>query len=315
MIWKKKGFSFEFGKNKNNWQKSHAMMPVVLELSEKLRVFYTTRHVDGRSRITYYDVNKNDPSEIIYVHNLPILDIGPVGSFDDSGTVVTFVTRFENKIYLYYNGYNVRNTVPWSNSIGLAISDDEGETFKKVYDGPIMDRLKYDSYFTITPWIIRENNLWHMWYTSGTGWIEINDRVEPTYDIKYAFSHDGINWNRDFKVAIPQRNKEESVARATIIQNQNKLYMWFIYRGSRDFRDGNDSYRIGFAHSELTNPTKWHRDDSLTGISESIKGLDEHMETYPYIINTSKDKTFMFYNGNNFGSDGILFSELIINKN
>ena len=52
-----------------------------------------------------------------------------------------------------------------------------------------MDRFKYDEYFTITPWIVIENNIWHMWYTSGTGWLQIENRKEPLYNLKYAKSN------------------------------------------------------------------------------------------------------------------------------
>jgi hypothetical protein len=309
IIWEKLGFSLDLKDNKQDWQESHAMMPVVLEMENNLRVFYTTRHIDGKSRISYYDVSKDDPTRILYLHNHPILEIGPIGSFDDCGTVATFVIQENNKIYLYYNGYNVRNTVPWSNSIGIAVSHDGGDTFTKMYDGPVMDRSKNDPYFTITPWIIKEEGKYHMWYTSGTGWMEINNKKEPVYNIKYAYSSDGIDWERNFDVAIPQSNIEESVARAAILKIEDNLLMWFIYRGSRDFRDGKDSYRIGFAEGNINTPTKWTRNDSISGILPGPEKFDDLMQSYPFVIN-SAGKIFMFYNGNSFGSGGILCAEL-----
>ena len=309
MKWKKLGYSLELAKHKKEWQVSHAMMPVVLEKKDTLRVYYTTRHVDGQSRITYYDVDKINPIIILYIHDKPLLEVGEIGTFDDCGTVATFIIRDENKIYLYYNGYNVRNTVPWSNSIGLAVSHDDGDTFTKVFKGPIMDRYKQDAYFTITPWIIKNNGTWYMWYTSGTGWIKVNERKEPLYDLKYAKSSNGIDWAREFVIVVPQSNKEESIARATILQNGDKLSMWFIYRGSRDFRDGNDSYRIGFAEGNLNEPDKWTRNDALSGITPGPEEYDNSMQSYPFVIKL-ENRTFMFYNGNGFGANGILFAEL-----
>ena len=285
-------------------------MPVVIEKHDRLRVFYTTRHVDGQSRISYYDVEKINPTKILYVHNEPVIEVGSIGTFDDCGTVATFIIRDEDKVLLYYNGYNVRNTVPWSNSIGVAASYDDGNTFTKLFKGPIMDRFKNDEYFTITPWIIKKAGTWHMWYTSGTGWLNINGRKEPIYDIKYAKSINGIDWSRAFEIAIPQTNPEECVARATILQRQDNLYMWFIYRGSRDFRDGIDSYRIGFALGNINTPNIWVRNDAEAGIQVGPEEYDNLMQTYPYVIKVD-DKIFMFYNGNGFGANGILCSELI----
>jgi len=312
MYWKKLGYSLDLSVQKNYWQKSHAIMPVAIELEDRIRVYYTTRHNDGKSRITFYDVNKQNPLDIIYSHDKPIIDVGKIGTFDDCGTVATFVIKVHDKIYLYYNGYNVRNTVPWSNSIGLAISDDSGKTFDKLYNGPILDRYKDDCYFTITPWIINDNGKWHMWYTSGTGWFEVDNRKEPTYDIKYASSLNGIDWSRDFKVCIPQSNLEEAVARATITQDGDDLYMWFIYRGIRDFRDGIDSYRIGFAKGNINNPTCWTRCDSESGTSLGPDKFDDKMQAYPFVLKLGDGTTYMFYNGNNFGETGILVSKLTI---
>lgn len=312
MNWKKLGYSFELNNHKNNWQNSHAMMPIVLDQSDRLRVYYTTRHIDGKSRITFYDVDKKDPTIILYVHDKPILEVGDIGTFDDCGTVATFVIQNEDKIYLYYNGYNVRNTVPWSNSIGLAVSEDGGKTFTKMFNGPIMDRFKNDEFFTITPWIIKKGNSdWHMWYTSGTGWLQIENRQEPVYDLKYATSENGIDWKREFKVAIPQNSFDECIARATILEMKNKLHMWFIYRGSNDFRDGKDSYRIGYAEGDINTPAEWLRMDEKAGIKLGPESYDNTMQAYPFVIK-SFGKVYMFYNGNAFGADGILCAEMEI---
>ncbi len=304
MSWEKLGLIFDLKVQKPSWLKSHAMMPTALEMENCIRLYYTGRHLDGKSRITFIDVDKNNPQKIIYVHDEPLLEIGKIGTFDDCGTVATFVLKKDGLIYLYYNGYNVRNTVPWSNSIGLAISKDSGRTFEKMYEGPIMDRSIIDPYFTITPCILIVNNIWHMWYTSGTGWLEIGKRVEPLYNIKYASSKDGINWERKNEISIYQNNSEECVARATILPENDILKMWFIYRGSRDFRDGTDSYKIGYAEGNINEPTKWERKDKYSGIASGQELYDNMMQAYPNVVKVGT-KTYMFYNGNNFGQEGI----------
>ena len=309
MKWLKKGYSFKLNNFKQDWQLSHAMMPVCLDFKDFIRVFYTTRHKDGKSRICFYDTSKNDPSNVLRTSSKPVLDVGKPGTFDDCGTVSTFVTRENGEIYLYYNGYNVRNTVPWSNSIGLAVSKDNGETFHKVSEGPIFDRSMFEPYFCITPCCIKNNGKWHIWYTSGTAWLKINGRMEPTYNIKYAKSDDGISWSWTGHIAIEQENFEECTARPTILQEDDKLHMWFIHRGSRDFRDGIDSYQIGYAISNLSNPIVWERNDNLAGIEKGPDDYDSKMVCYPYVIKTN-NKVLLFYNGNNFGKEGILYAEL-----
>lgn len=304
MNWKKLGLIFDLKKNKVDWLKSHAMMPLPLVLDDRIRVYYTGRHNDGKSRISFIDIDKKNLSNILYIHNEPLLEVGKVGTFDDCGTVGTMVMKIQDKIYLYYNGYNVRNTVPWSNSIGLAVSSDNGVTFKKMYEGPIMDRNKIDPYFTISPSILVIDGVWHMWYTSGTGWLNIDERKEPIYNIKYASSKDGINWDRDNSISIEQDDIEECVARATVIQEADKLLMWFIYRGSRDFRDGTDSYRIGYAEASINDPKKWFRMDNEAGIKPGPETFDNKMQAYAAVIKID-NRRLMFYNGNGFGEQGI----------
>lgn len=132
---------------------------------------------------------------------------------------------------------------------------------------------------------------------------------EALYDLKYAISENGIDWIREFKVAIPQSRFDECIARATILESNNKLHMWFIYRGSKDFRDGKDSYRIGYAEGDIKNPTHWLRKDGEVEINLGPEDYDNTMQAYPFVIKTA-EKTYMFYNGNSFGMLGILFAEL-----
>ena len=77
--------------------------------------------------------------------------------------------------------------------------------------------------------------------------------------------------------------------------------MWFCFRGSHDFRDGADAYRIGYAHSD--DLQQWHRADDRAGMPPSESGWDSTMIAYPAVVTTGGD-TLMFYNGCDFGRDG-----------
>lgn len=307
-MWKKIGITFNPANDGPEWMKSHALMPLPLELEDRVRVYFTTRHVDGRSRISFVDLNKDNLMEVISINQEPLLEVGKPGTFDDCGTVATMVLRHESQIRLYYNGYNVRNTVPWSNSIGLAISDDNGKTFTKYSEGPIMDRNTLDPYYTISPAIIKSGDDWLMWYTSGSEWVKVDSRLEPTYQIKFAKSSNGIDWERKGEICIPQRNQEECVARASVLQTGEDLEMWFTYRGSRDFRDGVDSYRIGYAKANINDPVTWSRNDDLSGLDWHDTEYDARMQAYPAVI-SMKGKRFLFYSGNGFGESGICIAE------
>ena len=79
--------------------------------------------------------------------------------------------------------------------------------------------------------------------------------------------------------------------------------MWFTYRGSRDFRDGLDSYRIGYAEANIHSPNKWVRKDEKVGIKPGPDAFDNLMQAYPSVLKID-DKKIIFYNGNGFGVNG-----------
>lgn len=301
--WKKLGLIFNINDHDIPWLKSHAMTPTPLLYEDRIRVFYSGRSYTGESKISYVDLDINDPTQIIYVHKDPLFEPGDAGMFDDSGVICTCALRIENKVYLYYTAYSMSVKVPYRNSIGVAVSEDDGNTFKRMFDGPILDRDRFEPYFVISPWVIKIKEKFHLWYGSSTGWIKVKDNLESIYHIKYAHSKDGLNWVRENKSCILPAYSEESIARPTVIAEGEKLKMWFTYRGSRDFRDGTESYRIGYAESNVDAPDLWIRKDEENGISSEENNYDNLMQAYPSVI-TTRNYKLLIYNGNSFGKDG-----------
>ncbi|MDQ2974209.1 MAG: hypothetical protein M3R69_02215 [Acidobacteriota bacterium] len=301
--WQKLGQVFSLRNHGKPWMKTHAMLPSPLLKEKIIRVYFTTRDQSGISRISFADLDRSDPTRVVNVADEPLLEIGKPGTFDDSGTLGTFVMTRESQVFLYYNGYNRRVVVPWSNAIGLAVSDDGGETFRKAFDGPVIDRTPEEPYFAITPWILGEGATYRMWHTSGTGWVDTGRNVlEPLYVIKYGESEDGINWKRNNITCIQPLDAEEANARATVVKSRDGYKMWFCFRGSQDFRDGKDGYRIGYAESD--DGITWRRDDSRAGIQLGRPGSwDTLMQAYPAVLEVD-GKLMMFYNGNGFGAEG-----------
>ena len=303
MSWEKMGLVFDLSKHNIPWLKSHAMLPAPLLLDDKLRVYFSGRDKEGQSRISFVDFDRNNPSRILYIHDKPVLSAAKIGTFDDSGTLGTCAVKVENRIHIYYTAYSQSVKVPYRNSIGLAVSDDGGLTFNRYYEGPIVDRSNVEPYFTISPWVLRSEKIWHMWYASATGWIPVKDKLESLYHIKYASSSNGIDWKRENISCISPCDLEEANAKPTVTEEGGLFKMWFCYRGSKDFRDGVDSYKIGYAEAPSSNPTKWERKDSLAGISCGPEPYDDKMQAYPSVIDVD-GKRYLFYNGNGFGVSG-----------
>jgi predicted GH43/DUF377 family glycosyl hydrolase len=248
--------------------------------------------------------------KVKYFSNIPVLDLGEIGSFDDSGANVSSIVKKDDNIYMYYIGWNPSITVPSRNSIGLAVSYDGGESFEKKFEGPILDRNKVEPYFTAAVDVIKMNNNWKMYYTSGTEWKIVDGKPEIKYHIKYASSNNGVDWVRNDVDCILPSFDNEVVARPSVIFHNDKFKMWYSRRNIDGFRKNrNKSYRSGYAESK--DGVNWIRKDEKSKIKPSNKNWewDYKMIAYPYVINV-KDVFLLFYNGNNFGENGFGYAIL-----
>jgi hypothetical protein len=310
MDWLKKGLIFNTT-GVHSWSISHAQVPVVDKVNNEIwRIYYSTRDNKNQSTISYIEVESNNPSNIVYKHQSPILEKGELGCFDDSGVMPTCIITVNEKKYLYYIGWTTGVTIPYRNSIGLAISEDSGKTFQKYSMGPIMGTGLFDSSFVGTIFVYKDTSNYHGYYLSCSQWKNLDGKPEPFYDIKHSISVDGIHWERDGIVAIPLKGNEGGIASASVIKNNEKYYMWYSVRKGFDYRKNKlNSYKIGYAESlDLIN---WNRQDDIAGISQSKEGWDSEMIAYPNIIK-SDGKLYMFYNGNGFGKTGFGYAELLI---
>jgi hypothetical protein len=282
----------------------HAAVPVPDVLGEdRLRIYFSPRDAQGRSRVASSDVDPADPGAGHQLREQPILDLGRLGTFDDSGVMPSSIVTHEGIKYLYYIGWNQGVTVSYRNAIGLAISSDGGETFERAFEGAVVDRSASEPFFTATPFVLREPGGWRMWYASSTGWIVVDGRPEPVYVIKYAESADGVVWRRENVTCIEPKHPEEANARPWVVPGPNGYRMWFCYRRSRGYRhDPNAAYRIGYAESG--DGISWQRKDEEAGIDVSDTGWDSVMLAYPSGY-AHGGALHMLYNGNGFRETGI----------
>jgi hypothetical protein len=302
MNWVKKGLVYA-PKGQYEWNKSHAQLPIVDFADERVwRIYFATRDANNRSNISYVEVEAGRPENILYEHNQTLLPFGKLGTFDESGIMPLCVVNHQGLKYLYYAGWTIRATITYHNSIGLAISRDNGRSYEKFADGPLFDIRPHEPYFTGTANVLVENGVWRMWYQSCTKWELLDGQPEPFYHIKYAESADGIRWRRDGTVAIDYKDESEGgICSASVIKDDGVYKMWYSYRRARDYRSNRlNSYRIGYAES--SDGVAWTRRDQEAGIDVSSDGWDSEMIAYPFVLQSNKK--YLFYNGNGFGRTG-----------
>jgi hypothetical protein len=310
MKWEKKGLIFKVDRN-SEWMAHHAAVPTADRINDEvLRIYFGPRDTQGRTTTTFIDVESDNPSNVLYVHDRPVLGLGKLGTFDDSGAMPSCIVNRDGRKFLYYNGWNKGVTVPYRNSVGLAVSDDGGLSFERVCEGPVVDRTQTEPFFCATPFSLydEDERKWKLWYASSTGWTVVNGHPEPLYQVKYAESADGIYWTRGNTISLEYTFEGEANARPSVVKESGKYRMWYCFRGSVGYRtDKEQSYRLGYAES--LDGINWERKDSEVGIDRSDDGWDSIMMAYPYVYE-HKGRKYMLYNGNGFGESGFGYAIL-----
>lgn len=276
------------------WLTTHASVPIAENIhGDYFKIYFSSRDKNNRSFTGNVVIDIKQPHRILELSQTPTLTPGELGEFDDSGAMATWLADFGGKKYLYYIGWNLGVTVPFRNSIGLAISND-GKNYTKYTNGPILDRTLYEPHFSASCCVLPGVDKWRMWYLSCTGWKIKNNKPMHYYHIKYAESLDGIHWKRDGIISIDYAsNDEHAISRPSVIRDKDCWKMWYSYRG--------DSYRIGYAESN--DGRDWKRLDNRAGIDISSSGWDSKMIEYPFVFDHTGHR-YMLYNGNGYGKTG-----------
>jgi hypothetical protein len=276
------------------WMQTHAAVPIAEHLRDNLyRIYFSSRDKRNRSFTGSLVIDIAEPTRVLDLCKEPVLLPGDLGEFDDSGAMATWLTLDHGRRYLYYIGWNLGVTVPFRNSIGLSVAESGGE-FVRYARGPILDRTMHEPQFCASCCVLRTDELWRMWYLSCTGWRLNGGRPEHRYHIKYAESHNGVEWDRRGMVALDFASEiEYAISRPSVVVDGDIWRMWYSYRG--------ETYRIGYAESR--DGRQWQRMDNRAGIEVSEAGWDSQMIEYPFVFDHAGQR-YMLYNGNDYGRTG-----------
>jgi hypothetical protein len=295
MKWKKLGLIFSAAGN-SGWMATHAMSPCVRALGAgDFRVYFSTRDRLNRSRPASLDFNIANPTRIFNLSEAPLLELGRLGAYDDSGVIPTCVVANNGSQYMFFSGWCLGKTVPFYSFNGIA-RETEGGGFIKLANYPnALNRSASDPYSTFAPFVLFDNGKWRMWYVSLVKW---EGDKKHYYHIKYAESADGLAWTPLDIVCIDFASPTEfALGRPMVVKDNNLYRMWFCSRAL----NGIDTYRIRYAES--ADGTRWARKDDQAGIDVSEQGWDSLMICYPFVFDHDGQR-FMLYNGNDYGRTG-----------
>ncbi len=290
----------------NSWWYSHTMAPTAILWKDRIRVFIGAWDRNGISRISYVDLDQKDPGRILHVHDAaPVLDIGMPGCFDDNGVFPGHASVFDNKIHLYYTGFQLGDKIAHFTFGGLAISSD-GEHFERVSEAPILDRADEGLLVRSGQSVIYEDDCYKSVYSVGNHFVEVGGKARPSYDVCYLESLSTTDFAKKGQVIVKHDPElEHGLGRPQLIRIGERLYVIYTRRML------NMKYFMGAAWTD--DGIHWQKDEALFAkLIHPEQGWDSEMIYFPTVVQVPElTKTWLFYSGNHFGETGFGYAELV----
>lgn len=297
MKWEKKGKLCDSTTWNIEWYRLNIMCPVPVLLSDSvLRVYVAMCDSENRGRVGYIDVDPDDPSKILGYSETPVLDIGETGRFDENGVLPTAILNEDGKMWMYYCGFQKHVNYPYTSLLGLAYSEDKGNTFHREHEVPILDRRDGELFIRTGAEVIRTKDNYKLWYASGNEWLNVGEKLVPRYNIKYLESSKRDVWAGIPVIAMPLQGDEYGMTIPQVLETDEGYKMFFSVRSL------SNGYRMAYAESK--DGIVWDRKDREIGITVSDHGFDDDMICFGKCFRY-KDRTYMFYCGNHYGIGGL----------
>jgi predicted GH43/DUF377 family glycosyl hydrolase len=179
---------------------------------------------------------------------------------------------------------------------GLAISEDGGLTFHRKSVEPMLGPVEGESIARTAPFVVKTETVWQLWYVGGNRFIEVNNKLVPTYSIRYLESNDGVHWpDTSSEVLVPRGDDEYGFGRPRVLFNRDSYTMFY------SIRTKSKGYQMGLARSHMG--LDWVRCDEQVGIEPGPEEWDNQTVEYAAVFEHG-DNLLMFYNGNDSGRTG-----------
>jgi len=294
MGWRKLGWVFNTPGDAP-WTLTNAIYPTAdVRGPNSLRVYYTTLDAQQFGQGGYVDLDPADPRRVLDVSPVPVLTLGEIGDFDDSGANPSCVIDFGGRKMMYYLGWQRTVRAPYQTFTGLAFERPDG-AFEKWRRVPVLERTDEEPHIRGAPSVIRDGERLLMWYISSSRWTRRDDGLHYHVLIRHAVSTDGIRWAVDPHICVAPAEGEYAIGRPSVIREDGLYRMWYSIRAHER------PYVIGYAESE--DGVHWTRRDEAVGLHTSEAGWDSEMICFPNVIRVG-GQLMMFYNGNRHGASG-----------
>jgi hypothetical protein len=276
---------------------SHAILPTPLLLDDRIRVFFASCDEARRGRIFFVDLDPAWPQRLLAIERRPVLDLGAAGSFDVDGVNPCHIVVRGEELWLYYVGWQRRTDVPYTLFAGLAVSRDNGRTFTRMLEGPILPPCPGERYFRTAPYVSPTNGEWMMFYIGGNEFfVGHNGKTLPRYSLRRITSKDGITWPTAGEEVLKPRTDRGEIG-------FGRPFLWHDAKGHASVLISVRS-EAGYKLHEVALSA-----EKLLGRLEPVifegasEPWDDEMTCFGAACRFG-DREFLFYNGNQFGRGG-----------
>lgn len=303
MKWRKQGKICDSSTFDVYWYRLNTMTPLpYIRQDGILRIYLTMCDEKNRGHVGYVDLDPDKCLKIVNYSKEPALGLGEIGMFDEDGVLPTSLIKEDGKLWLHYSAYQRQVNYPYNIFSGLAVSNDDGNSFTRVKKTPILDRTEGEYFQRSAVEIMKINSGYRIWYSCGSHWLDTSGKSVPKYNIHCMDSNNFFEWNSKSMPAVTFLNDDEYGLTMPQVWYSNGLYR-MVY----SIRSLSKGYRLGYAES--VDGISFNRMDEKMKIDVSTSGFDSEMICFGKILEYA-GTTYLFYCGNHYGRGGLGYAVL-----
>lgn len=178
-----------------------------------LELLVSGRDEAGESRIGSLIFEWGDPPRLVHVSD-PVLDCGEPGAFDMNGAGYPWLVEDGDLQRMFYVGWmRLGGRVPFRNQMGLAERHGDRGPFRRRSRASWFPATDAEPIGTGSCSVDRlPSGRWRMLYVNFVRWEVGSPTVSHRYNLRQAFSNDGLNFDRDAStVAIELSDGEVAI--------------------------------------------------------------------------------------------------------
>jgi len=223
------------------WYAWNIMWPVVIHEDDTLKMWFIGNNSSPGRHIGYAESTDGFEWEIL---DDPVISGGEPGTWAFN-IYLGSVLRINGTLHMWFCGTDYNNE---NSRIGYAWSDEE-HTWN-IHPEPVLEPGElgaWDDVWTMFPSVYYDGTKYHMYYSGGG----------DNFEMGYATSSDGINWEKDYenspiiKLGPSGSFYDTGVVGAHTFKHNGTLHMYFTgWDGTSWSPPYNSYWRIGYASSE-----------------------------------------------------------------